>query len=232
MSRRRLVLVACAVALAAAAQAAELPVVASGFTAGPASRVDLTNTSMQPVTSWTLVVTSKEGEGSTRRAVETIDAYLSEVTREFVGASERVDRLMPGETRRFMLDAVPSGATVEVTAAILDDGTAVGDEETIVSVFEHRAKERDALREVVDAFNAVLPTMRGTAALEALKQRFAAVNSNQETPAHRSAREAVDAYLQRTTAANVDAIDQLVRKYADVVRREYELAEKHSRRKK
>jgi hypothetical protein len=218
--------------LLATLHGADLPVVTSGLVVGPVSRIDLTNTSRQPVTSWTLVVTTRETDGRTRRAVETIDAYLSEVTREFVGASDRVDRLMPGETRRFMLDPVSSGATVEVTAAILDDGTAIGDEETIASVFEHRAKERDALRTVVDAFDAVLPSTRGTPALEALKQRFTAVDPSQETPAHRSAREAVDAYLQRTTSANVDAIDQLVRKYADVVRREYELADRHSRRKK
>ena len=212
-------------------QGADLPVVASALVTGPVSRVDLTNTATQPVTAWTLVTTTKETDERTHRTVETIDAYLSEVTREFVGASERVDRLMPGETRRIMLDPVASGSTVEVTAVILEDGTALGDDETLTSVFEHRLKERHALREVFDVFNAVLPSTRGTAALEALKQRLVPAASKEETPAHRSAREAVDAYLARTTAANVDAIDQLIRKYADIVRREYELAEKHSRRK-
>jgi hypothetical protein len=35
--------------------------------------------------------------------------------------------------------------------------------------------------------------------------------------------------LKRATPSNADAIDGLVRKYADIVKREYELAERHSR---
>jgi hypothetical protein len=225
---QRLIATACVMwAVAVPARAADLPVVASRFVTGPTSHIDLTNTSSQPVTAWTLVVTTMEKDGRTHRAVETIDAYLSEVTREIAGTSDKVDRLMPGQTREIMLDQVAAGATAEVTAVILEDGTATGDRETIASVFEHRAKQRDELRDVVQVFDAVLPSTRGTAALEDLGRRFASQSSD-ESPAHRAAREAVDAYRQRTTAANVDAIDQLLRKYADIVRREYELADKHS----
>jgi hypothetical protein len=205
--------------------------VASRLVTGPASHVDLTNTSTQPVTAWTLVVTTMEKDGRTHRAVETIDAYLSEVTREFVGASAKVDRLMPGLTREIMLEPAGAGATAEVTAVILEDGTAAGDRETIASVFEHRARQRDELRDVVRVFDAVLPSTHGTAALEDLGRRFASSSSPDESPAHRTVREAVDAYRQRTTATNVHAIDQLLRKYADIVRREYALADKHSHRK-
>ena len=223
---------ACVIwAVAVPVCAADVPVVASRLVTGPASHVDLTNTSTQPVTSWTLVVTTMEKDGRTHRAVETIDAYLSEVTRELAGSPEKVDRLMPGQTREIMLDPVAAGATAEITAVIFEDGTAAGDRETIASVFEHRAKQRDELHDVVQVFDAVLPSTRGTAALEDLGRRFASRSSPDESTAHRAAREAVDAYRQRTTAANVDAIDQLLRKYADIVRREYELADKHSRPK-
>ena len=58
-------------------------------------------------------------------------------------------------------------------AVILEDGTGIGDRETIQSVFEHRARERDQLRDVVQVFDAVLPSTRGAAALEELKRRFA-----------------------------------------------------------
>ena len=114
---------------------------------------------------------------------------------------------------------------------ILQDGTALGDPETIASVFEHRAKERDQLHEVVNVFESVLPSARGVAALEGLKRGVRRPGRARGSAAHQSAREAVDAYLQRATPATADAVDQLLRKYADIVRREYELAEKHSRRK-
>jgi len=210
---------------------AELPVVASHLVTGPNSHVDLTNTSNQPVTAWTLVVTTMEKDGRTHRATETIDAYLSEVTREFSGMSDKVDRLLPGQTREIALEPAATGATAEVTAVILQDGTALGDEETIASVFAHRATERDQLHEVVNVFESVLPSAQGVAALEGLKRAFAVQGAQKESAAHQSAREAVDAYLQRATPATADAIDQLLRKYADIVRREYDLAEKHSHRK-
>jgi hypothetical protein len=222
------VLVACA---AVAVRGAELPVVASHLVTGPNSHVELTNTSTQPVTSWTLVVTTTEKDGRTHRSTETIDAYLSEVTKEFSGTPDKVDRLLPGQTREIALDPAGPGATAEVTAVILQDGTALGDQETLASVFEHRATERDQLREVVAVFDSVLPSAQGIAALEGLKRGFAVQTPQGESAAHQAAREAVDAYVQRATPATADAIDQLLRKYADIVRREYELAEKHSHRK-
>src|SRR5207344_3002321 len=105
---------------------AELPVVASHLVTGPNSHVDLTNTSMQPVTAWTLVVTTTQKDGTVHRSTETIDAYLSEVTKEFAG-HDKVDRLLPGQTREIALDPAGTGAVAEVTAVILEDGTALGD---------------------------------------------------------------------------------------------------------
>jgi hypothetical protein len=205
--------------------------VASHLVTGPNSHVELTNTSDQPVTAWTLVVTTMEKDGRTHRATETIDAYLSEVTKEFSGMSDKVDRLLPGQTREIVVDPAGAGATAEVTAVVLQDGTALGDPETLASVFAHRASERDQLREVVAVFDGVLPSTHGVAALEGLKRGFALQTPQGESAAHQAAREAVDLYLQRATPATSDAIDQLLRKYADIVRREYELAEKHSHRK-
>ena len=212
------------------ARAADVPVVISRLVTGPVSHVDLTNTSAQPVTAWTLVLTTKAADGRVRQSAETIDAYLSEVTRDFA-IPDKVDRLMPGQTREIMLDPISAGTTAEITAVILEDGTAIGDRDTIASVFEHRAQERDQLREVVQVFDAVLPLTRGAAALEDLKRRFAAGSSPEESTPHQVAREAVDAYLQRMTKANEEAIDQLIRGYADLVGREYKLAERHSHQK-
>jgi len=208
---------------------ADSPVVARNLVTGPMSRVELVNTASQPVTAWTLVITTNEKDRS-RRAVETVDAYLSEVTRDFPGMTDKVDRLMAGQSRTIELDPVAPGSTAEVTAVIFQDGTAAGDRDTIASIFEQRVRERDQLKEVVDVFNAVLPSSKGIAALEEMKKRFAAT-SGQETTPHRAAREAIDAYLQRANASNADAIDALVRKYADIVKREYDLAVQHSRQK-
>jgi hypothetical protein len=191
---------------------------------GPASHVDLTNTSFARHG----VDAGRDDDGEGRPDASSCRdnrCGLSEVTREFVGASEKVDRLMPGQTARSCWTA--GGATAEVTAVILEDGTSAGDRETIASVWIG-ARQRDELRAVVQVFDAVLPSTHGAAALEDLGRRFARQSSPDESPAHRAAREAVEAYRQRSTAANVDAIDQLLRKYADIVRREYELADKHS----
>jgi hypothetical protein len=145
--------------------------------------------------------------------------------------SARVERLLPGQTREIAIDPAGAGATAEVTAVILQDGTALGDAEALASVFEHRAQERDQLHEVVNVFESVLPSSRGAAALEGLKRAFAVQSPQGESAAHQSAREAIDVYVQRVTPANADAVDQLLRAYADIVRREYDLAEKHSHRK-
>jgi hypothetical protein len=217
-------------AIAVPAPAADLPVVASRLVTGPASHIDLTNTSAQPVTAWTLVLITTEADGRVRQSTQTIDAYMSEITRD-VAINDKVDRLMPGQTREIMLDPIPAGTTAEITAVILEDGTAIGDRDTIASLFELRAKERDQLREVVQLFDAVLPSSRGAAALEGLKRRFAASSSPEESEVHQVAREAVDAYLLHMTPANEDAIDQLIRRYADLVNREYQLAERHSHQK-
>jgi len=213
------------------AGAADLPVVASRLVTGPNSHVDLTNTSEQPVTSWTIVLTTDQG-GVTRQVRRTVDAYLAEVTKDLPGMSAAVDRLMPGQTRETPIDPAAPGTKVEVTAVVLQDGTALGDEEILASVFEQRAHERDQLHEVVDLFERVLSSSKGIPALEGLKQAFAIQAPGGESPPHQSAREAVDAYLQRAIPATEDAIDKLIRNYASIFRREYDLAEKHSQRKR
>jgi hypothetical protein len=189
------------------ARAADLPVVASRLVTGPNSHVDLTNTSDQPVTSWTIVVTTEQG-GVTRQVRRTVDAYLAEVTKDLPGMSVAVDRLMPGQTREITLDPAAPGTKVEVTAVVLQDGTALGDEEILESVFEQRARERDQLREVVEVFERVLSSSKGIPALEGLKRAFAVQTPGAESPPHQSSREAVDAYLQRATPATEDLAEK------------------------
>ena len=129
----------------------------------------------QPVTAWSLAATTPTANGGTHREVYTTDGYLSEATHGLPKAAERLERLMPGESRELPLDPLPAGAKVDVLAAVMDDGTAMGDEATIASIFANRVKERDALKAVVDTFNAVLPAKHGAEALSALKERFTAL---------------------------------------------------------
>jgi len=102
------------------------------------------------------------------------------------------------------------------------------EEAAIASIFANRVKERDALKAVVEAFNAVLPAKHGEEALADLKDRFSAlVARNDNVPCH-AALDAVQAYAKKGEARN---IDESLRTYADFVGKEYALAQKHSQRK-
>jgi hypothetical protein len=213
--------------LTSTAQATESPLVVSNLVTGESSRIRITNTSRQPVTAWSLAATTESADGRTHREVYTTDGYLSEATHGLAKAVEHLERLMPGESRELRLDPLATGAKVEVIATVLDDATAIGDEAAIASIFAHRAKERDALKAVVDEFNAVLPARHGADALSVLKDRFSALVQREDNVPCHAALDAVQAYARKGEA---DDIDRSLRTYADFVAREYELAAKHSQR--
>jgi hypothetical protein len=217
-----------AVLLAGAVYATEIPVTISNLVTGPKSRVQLTNTSKQPITAWVLATTTHAQGGRNHREVYTADGYLSEVTHGLPGASERLERLMPGESRDLPLDPLPSDATVEIIAVVLDDGSAIGDEPVIAPIFAKRVRERDGLKAVVDAFNEVLATRRGPDAVAALQERFAALVQRDDSIPCRAALDAVQNFGRKT---NPDEIDQSLRTYADLVKRQYALAAKHATRR-
>jgi hypothetical protein len=210
--------------------AAALPVVVGQLSTGPHAHMTVTNTASQPVTGWAFAVVTHPEPGRTHREVETIDGYLSEATRGIQGSAERLERLMPQQSRDIQLDVLPQDATVEVVAVILDDGTAMGDEAVIAPMFARRVKERDALGAVVAVFNDVLSSQHGPAALDALKERLLALPSRDEVPC-RAAIEAVETYRQRGGARTADQLDESLRMYAAFVTREHELAKKHSQRR-
>jgi hypothetical protein len=205
-----------------------MPLTATHLITGPSSHVRLTNTGQQPITAWSLAVVTHAEGGRTHREVETADGYLSEITHGLPGASERLERLMPGESRDITLDPVPDGAEVDVVAVVLDDATAVGDEPLIASIFAKRALERDALHAVVDAFNDVLSSKHGQEALSALQERLTVIAQRDASIPCRAAIDAVQTYARKGSA---EEIDQSLRGYAAFVTREYQLAAKHSQRK-
>ena len=99
----------------------------------------------------------------------------------------------------------------------MDDGTAMGDEAALASIFANRVKERDALKAVVDAFNAVLPAKHGADALAALKERFTAlVAAERQRAVPRRARRGAGL---RAKGAGAEQIDTSLRTYADFVNR-------------
>jgi hypothetical protein len=120
---------------------------------------------------------------------------------------------------------------VEIVAAIFEDGSAWGDAKTLETFFDHRAVERDELGKVVAAFDAVLPAQKGVAALEELQRRLAASGGGEESVPHRSAREAVEAYLHKARGEKPEDTDDALRKYAEFVRKQHQLAVKHAQRK-
>jgi hypothetical protein len=216
-----------ALLLSAVAHAADMPLTVSNLVTGAPAHVRLTNTSRQPVTAWGLAATSPTPNG-THREVYTADGYLSEATHGLPGSNQQLERLMPGEWRELPLDPLPPGSTVEVIAAVLDDGTAVGDGDTLAAIFTRRARERDALKAVVDGFADVLPAKHGTQALAALRERFAALVERDDAVPCRAALAAVQTYQQKTSA---DEIDRALEQYASFVGREYDLAVRHAQRR-
>jgi hypothetical protein len=210
------------------AAAPEMPLRVSDVATAAPAHVKLTNTGRQPVTAWVIAATTRSSSG-THRELYSADGYLSEVTHGLPGSNERIERIMPGETRDLPLDAMPPGSNVDVIAAVLDDGTAVGDEEALKTIFAKRARERDALKAVVDAFGEVLPAKHGADALTALRDRFAALVQRQdEVPCH-AALDAVQKYQARS---NPEEIDNSLRTYAEFVKREYDLAVRHAERRR
>src|SRR5438067_8473213 len=203
----------CSVMLVSAAvSASDMPLAVSDVVTGPQSHVRLTNNARQPVTAWSLAASSPSPNGGTRREVYTADGYLSEVTHGLPGANERLERLMPGESRELPLDPLPAGSTVAVVAAVLDDGTAVGEEAAVASIFTRRVKERDALKAVVDAFADVLLSKHGADALTTLRERFAALAQRDDAVPCRAALDAVQQFQRKT---NAEEIDNSLRMYAD-----------------
>jgi hypothetical protein len=220
-------IISTVVMLSATVLASEMPLAVGDLVTGTPSHVRVTNTARQPVTAWSVAATSPTASGS-HREVYTADGYLSEATHGLPGSNPRLERMMPGESRELPLDPLPPGSKVEVIAAVLDDGTAVGDEQTLASIFGKRAKERDALKAVVDAFGEVLPARHGAEALAALRERFTALAQRDDAVPCRAALAAVQTYQQRT---NADEIDRALQQYATFVGREYELAARHATRR-
>ena len=108
-------------------------------------------------------------------------------------------------------------------AAFETHGTAMGDEAIVKPIFDRRARERDALGSVAAAFNDVLASQHGAAALDALPDRDA-------VPC-RAAIEAVETYRQRAANRTPDQIDESLRTYAAFVAREWQLAKKAAARR-
>jgi hypothetical protein len=216
-------------ALTTAIAQTTMPVAVSNLVTGPQSHVRLTNTASQPVTAWSLAITTTSSDSNrTRREVETADGYLSEVTHGLPGSSERLERLMPGQSREISLDPLPDGARVEVVATVLDDGTAFGAEEFLAPIFAKRAAERDALKAVVDTFRDVAAESHGSQAVEALQRRLSALSERDEGLVCRAALDAVQSMSKKTDSAD---IDRSLENYASFVKREYDLAAKHARRR-
>jgi hypothetical protein len=206
------------------------PLLVDRLVTGQRAHVTLTNTAQQPVTAWALAIVTHPGPGRTHREVETVDGYLSELTHGIGGAPERLERLMPGQSRQIDLDAVPDDATVEVAAVILGDGTAIGDEKIVAPMFDRRAKERDALGAVATVFRDVLASQHGEAALDALRARLDGLAERDSLPC-RAAIDAVNTYKQRVRDRTPEQIDESLRSYAAFVTREWELAKTHAQRK-
>jgi hypothetical protein len=195
---------------------------------GSPARVELTNTGTQPITAWSFTVATPTATGVHREG-HSADVYLSEVTGNLPGAQPHLDRIMPGQSRALPVDAAGADASVQLTALILQDGTGLGDPAALKTFFDRRATEREQLRQVAEAFRTVLASKRGMAALEDLRERLRSGIDDSEPL--RTAREAVEALLQKAKAGSEDDADRSVRTYADFVAKQYSTAVAHAPKK-
>ena len=195
---------------------------------GSPARVELTNIGAQAITAWSFTVATPTATGVHNEG-HSADVYLSEMTGNLPGAQPHLDRIMPGQSRALPVDAAGTEASVKLTALILQDGTGLGDPAALKAFFEHRATEREQLRQVADVFHTVLASKRGIAALEDLRARLR--SGIDESEPLRTAREAVDALLQKAKAGSEDDADRSVRTYADFVARQYNTAVAHAPKK-
>jgi len=212
----------------AAMFAVDLPLTATRAAGGPANRVELRNGGTQPINAWVFAVTTPNAGGGIHRTIYSADVYLSEVTGTVQGTQSHLRPLQPGEARAVPVDSLPDEASLQVIAAVFDDNSAAGDEQTIDSIFHQRGADRDAFKAVLDTFDAVLADTHGNAALQALQQRFAAGAGASEATPHRAARESVTAMLQRNPAAADEAVDQSLRSYVAFVTRQHEIASRRA----
>ena len=196
--------------------------------AGSPARVELTNTGTQPITAWSFTVATPTATGVHREG-HSADVYLSEVTGNLPGAQPHLDRIMPGQSRPLPVDVAGADASVQLTALILQDGTGLGDPAALKAFFDHRATEREQLRQVAEVFQTVLAAKRGIAALEDLRERLRSGIDDSEPL--RTAREAVDALFQKAKAGSEDDADRSVRTYADFVAKQYNTAVAHAPKK-
>jgi len=196
---------------------------------GSPARVELTNTSNQPITAWSFAVTSSNAQGGTHRELHTADVYLSEVTRGLPRAPQHLDWIQPGQSTAVPVDAAPADAKIDIVAVIFADRSSFGDPQTVRAFFDHRRVERNQLRDVSEIMNGVLSTQRGTAAVQAIDAQLASRRDADSVPL-RTAREAVSSFLATAagTSGQEAAGDQQVRQYAAFVTKQYELAATHA----
>jgi hypothetical protein len=207
------------IALFVALVAADPPL-ALKMVPGPPSQVEIRNTGTQPVNAWAFAISAPNPGGGIRRTFHSADVYLSEVTAGLQGAAPHLTILQPGASRLVPVDPFPPGASVQVIAVVFEDNTASGDDQTITEIFRKRAVERDQIKQVVDIFNASLLPEKGVAALQDLRRRFAETTDATESEAHRSARMAVESWLQQA-GTHGDLVDESVRTYVAFVSRQY-----------
>ena len=124
-------------ALSGVLAAAEMPLRVGDLVTGPPTHVRVTNTSTLAVTAWALAATIAERQRRHssaglfgRRLSERGHARSAELERAHRAAHAR-------RIARVALDPLPAGPTVDVIAAVLDDGTAVGDEDALRAIFEN-----------------------------------------------------------------------------------------------
>lgn len=138
MLQRALVLLVMVSADAASAQPARLTPTCLLDSAGTSATVDITNNDTRAVHAWVVEASLFEAGGAVRRLERRRDDVL-----HVVNPSRWVRVLSAGGTdsRRFRLDGKTTACSAEVTLAIFDDGTYVGNTTKLREVLDQRRED-------------------------------------------------------------------------------------------
>jgi len=192
----------------------------------------LTNLAAQPATAWSVTVRVTDPNGMViRHSAITTDEYRAEAHRGMASDEQlSASLLRPHRPRRFVVPG-PFDQRLQLTvtplAMVFLDGSSVGHAQLIASVFQRRAAEREARRDILKQLRDVRTHYSGIAALKEAINRLSRPATTDPGHTHRMVEQQLRDALTHAEAGRIDAgkalDDQL-----DLISREYQLAVQHS----
>jgi hypothetical protein len=192
----------------------------------------LTNLAAQPATAWSVTVRVTDPNGIViRHSAITTDEYRAEAQRGMASDEQSSTSLLRlHRPHRFVVPG-PFDQRLHLTvtplAMVFLDGSSVGHARLIASVFQRRAAEGDARRDILKQLRDVRTHYTGMAALKEAINRLSRPATPDPGHTHRMVEEQLRDALTHAEAGRVDA-EKALDDQLDLISREYQLALQHS----